>query len=152
MDDKEREKVIGYLFGKQCSCAILHGTEFRVFQDRGVRDLYRLLQEDRVFLDGSFVADKVVGKAAAALMILGGVKEVFADVISEPAYVFLQEAGIQTRYALKVPHIVNRTQTDWCPLERRCADAATPEACLVQIEDFITTLPPVERFCPEKLN
>lgn len=141
MDDKEREEVIGYLFDKQCSCVILNGTELRVFRGRGVVDLHRLLKEDMVFLGGSFVADKVVGKAAAALMILGGVKEVFADVISSPALMFLRKGGIKARYALEVPHIVNRMRTDLCPLEKRCADAQTPEACLPIIEDFIAVLP-----------
>jgi iron complex outermembrane receptor protein len=36
-------------------------------------------------LDGASIADKVIGKGAAALMIAGCIKEVYADVISEAA-------------------------------------------------------------------
>ncbi len=141
MDDKEREKVIGCLFEEQCSLVIRNGDEMRVFRERGVKDLYRLFREEPGFLAGVFIADKVVGKAAAALMILGGAAEVFADVVSSPALAFLRAAGIRTSYTLEVPQILNRTQTGSCPLEERCADAATPEACLEQIEEFIAASP-----------
>ncbi len=138
MTAKERKNLIDYLFGEKCSCVIRNGNEIRVYHERGVKDLYRLLKEEPEFLDGAFVADKIVGKAAAALMILGGVKEVFADVISQPAYKLFGRARVHAEYTLMVPHIINRSQTDWCPLEKRCADTVSAEECLPVIENFIT--------------
>ena len=63
------------------SCVIAQGDHIRTFTRRGVADLYDLLQEDAAFLHEASVADKVIGKAAATLMVLGQVKEV-----SVPAY------------------------------------------------------------------
>lgn len=140
MTDKERQNLLDYLFTEKCSCVIRQANEVRVFYERGVKDLYRLLREEPNFLKDSFIADKVVGKAAAALMILGGVKEVFADVVSQPGYQLLSQSHIYTEYSLMVPHIINRSQTDWCPLERRCAAALTAEVCLPIIDDFFTNL------------
>lgn len=140
MNEKERQSLIEYLFTEKCSCVIRKGNETRAFYERGVKDLYRLLKEDPEFLRGAFIADKVVGKAAAALMILGGVKEVFANVVSLPASELFGHAHIRAEYMQVVPHIINRTQTDWCPLEKRCADTVTPEACLPVIENFMMTL------------
>lgn len=140
MTDKERKKMLDYVFTEKCSCVIRQANEVRVFHERGVKDLYKLLREEPEFLKDSFIADKVVGKAAAALMILGGVKEVFADVISEQGYKLLSESHIHTEYTRMVPHIINRSQTDWCPLERRCTAALTAEACLSIIDDFFTNL------------
>lgn len=137
MSGEERQNLIDYLFAEKCSCVIRNGNEIRVFRERGVKDLYRLLIEEPEFLDGAFVADKVVGKAAAALMIQGGVKEVFTNVVSQPAYELLCRARVYVEYTLMVPHIINRTQTDWCPLERRCAGCVSAEECLCQIEAFI---------------
>ena len=137
MTGQERQNMIDYLFAEKCSCVIRNGNEIRVFREQGVKDLYRLLKEEPEFLNGAFVADKVVGKAAAALMILGGVKEVFADVISQPAYKLFVRARVHAEYTRMVPHIINRTQTDWCPLERDCANAVSAEECLPIIEDFI---------------
>lgn len=140
MTDKERQSLIDYLFAEKCSCVIRNGNEIRVFHERGVKDLYRLLKEEPEFLRGAFVADKVVGKAAAALMILGGVKEVFADVISQPACKLFGRTRVHAEYTLMVPHIINRTKTDWCPLERCCANAVSAQECLPVIENFIAKM------------
>ena len=131
---QEREALIESLFTHKYSCVIRNGDEIR---GRGVKDLYRLLRDDRRFLDGAFVADKVVGKAAAALMILGGVREVFADVASRPAVELLRRHRVRMSCTLEVPHIINRTKTGRCPPETRCHDLRTPEECYAQIEEFM---------------
>ena len=138
--NEQRKKLTDILFAEKCSCVICNGKDVRIFRERGVKDLFRLLNEEPEFLKGAFVADKVVGKGAAALMILGGVKEVFADVISLSASDLFADNGVQIEYSQLVPHIINRTQTDCCPLEKRCADCRTAEACLPVIEDFIKSI------------
>ncbi len=110
------------------------------FDGRGVVDLYKLIKEDQGFLNGASVADKVVGKAAAALMILGNVKEVHADVISQAALDLFAGSEVCVGYDKKVPHIVNRTNTGWCPLEKRCFECLTPQDCLTRIEEFFTLM------------
>lgn len=74
MTTEKKQEIINRLFAEQCSCIICNNHEIRLFHERGVKDIYRLLKEEPDFLNGSFIADKVIGKAAAALMILGGVK------------------------------------------------------------------------------
>lgn len=137
MIEQEKKELIERLFTEKCSCVIRNGSEVHLFRERGVKDLYRLLKEKPEFLDGAFVADKVVGKAAAALMILGGVKEVFADVVSVPAYALFRANRVWVDYRLKVDHIFNRSQTGRCPLEIRCDGLQTPEECRIQIEEFM---------------
>ena len=78
------EDLIRLLHEGDHSLVVANG-DVRTFDGRGVSDLYGLFKEDPGFLKGAFIADKVVGKAAAALMILRGEKEVFADIISQPA-------------------------------------------------------------------
>ena len=90
------------------SCVIAQGDHIRTFTRRGVADLYDLLQEDAAFLHEASVADKVIGKAAATLMVLGQVKEVSVHTISQPALRLLQEAGIPVQYDEAVHHIINR--------------------------------------------
>ena len=133
----QRQNIIDCLFIENCSCVIRNGDEIRIFRERGVRDLYFLLKDDRGFLDGAFVADKVVGKGAAALMVLGGVGRLFADVISVPARALLEKAGVEVDYTLEVLHITNRTNTGWCPVEQLCRDCRTAEECLPLIIDFV---------------
>ena len=79
----------------------------------------------------------VIGKAAAAIMAIGGVKKVHTGVISESAYDLLVRSGIEISFDKKVAYIINRTQTDRCPLEKLCADASTPQECIPLIDAFI---------------
>ena len=60
----------------------------------GVQDLLRLTAEEPERLQGAVVADRRVGKAAASLLITGGVKHVNTPLISTPAKQMLQDAGI----------------------------------------------------------
>ena len=106
-------------------------------RERGVADLFRLLHEEPQLLRGAFNADKVVGKGAAALMVLGGVEGLFADVVSRPALELLAGAGIAVEYTVVVPNIVNRAGTGTCPVEQLCAGAASAAECLPLIEGFM---------------
>ncbi|WP_297410743.1 DUF1893 domain-containing protein [uncultured Alistipes sp.] len=138
---EERQFLIDTLFRERCSCVIRSGDVIRIFRERGVKDLFRLLKEEPAMLRGAFIADKVVGKAAAALMVLGGVRELFADVISHSALELLARYRVRVSYTVAVDHIINRTRTGWCPMEIRCRECTTADECLEQIEDFMKTLP-----------
>lgn len=119
---------------------VVANGEVCAFQGRGISDLYRLLRDDAGFLEGASVADKVVGKGAAALMILGGVSELHADLISEPALTLLRTSRIRVSYGEKVPQIRNRTKTGICPVETLCRNAATAGECLPLIEEFMNSI------------
>lgn len=119
---------------------VVANGEICTFHGRGISDLYRLFREDPGFLKGASVADKVVGKGAAALMILGGVEELYADIVSEPALFLLKTAPIRVCYKEKVSQIQNRTQTDYCPVEKLCRDAKTAEECFPLIKGFINSI------------
>ncbi|WP_251623914.1 DUF1893 domain-containing protein [Odoribacter lunatus] len=130
------EELIRLLHEEQCSCVIAN-RETRIFRQRGVADLYKLLHREPAFLKNASVADKVIGKAAAALMIAGGVKEIYADIISQPALSLLQPTGIKVKYGQCVDHIINRTQTGWCPLETICYPIHSVQEILPCIQEFI---------------
>lgn len=130
------QRLIELLFEEQASCVVRSGDVIHILRQRGISDLYELLTKSPELLQQAQIADKVVGKGAAALMILGGIKELFADVVSYPALELLSRYPIQVSYSIAVERIVNRTQSGWCPIEERCLEAESPEACLVKIEEF----------------
>lgn len=114
--------------------------EVRTFDGRGVSDLFRLLTEDPGFLHGAEVADKVVGKGAAALMILGGIDSIYTDVISEPALELLSKSQVKVSYGKKVDNIINRRGDGICPVETLCLPCDTARECFPLIDKFIKTL------------
>ena len=116
---------------------IRQGNQVRTFTHRGVADLYQLLTTEATFLLNSSIADKVVGKGAAALMVIGGVAEVYADVISVPALALLKESGVAVSYAEVVEGIRNRAGTDLCPVEKRCLPLENIDEMVGEIRDFL---------------
>ena len=133
----ERQELITQLHALQCSCIIHHNGTTRTFHERGVNDLHRLLTQEPEILSGASLDDKVVGKGAAALMISGGVKWVYADVISKAAMVLFEQSRVEVQYKQIVPNIINRTGTDICPVEKLCQECKTAEECLPLIDKFI---------------
>lgn len=111
--------------------------EMRIFHRRGVADLMALLEEEPHLLCGATVADKIVGRGAAFLFIKGGIKALFAEVISRDALALLQQANITTEYALLTPYILNRTGNDLCPVEKLTAQANNAEEAYLLIKHFI---------------
>jgi len=116
-----------------------HG-DVTVYDGRGVSDLYRLLDQDPGLLDDADIADKVVGKGAAALMILGKVNSVHADVISTPALRLFETSDVKVTFDLEVPNIINRTGYGICPVETLCMECRTAEECLPLITRFINSI------------
>lgn len=134
------EELIRLLNEGGYSCVVRHGDEARTFSRRGVADLYDLYRTDRDFLQGAWLADKVVGKGAAALMVLGGVARVWTRVISTPALSLLRNGGVEVDFAEEVPCIINRTRTGRCPLETLCDVSDNPAALYPVIESFVSRM------------
>lgn len=104
--------------------------------ERGVKPLLQWLESDTDF-NGFSAADKVVGKAAAYLYVLMGVKELYANVISKPSIEVLKEFGIKVTYELCVDAICNRTNTGFCPMEQATMNSATPEEALNAVKSAL---------------
>ena len=125
------------LHAEQCSCVVANVAGVTMFHQRGVKDLYSLLGDEAEPLRGALVADKVVGKGAAALMVAGGVEWVWADVVSEGALELFERYGVEVEYGERVAHIINRAGDGMCPVERLCATFSSAEECLPAIDKFV---------------
>lgn len=119
---------------------VVESDSIHTFDGRGVKDLYYLYTELPHILLGASVADKVVGKGAAALMVLGKVSRVHADVISAPALSLLESNHIDVSYSSLVDNIINRQGSGICPVESLCLNCSSAEECLPKITQFLTML------------
>lgn len=130
----ERAKTL--LSSTDSTIAVVLVDDIFTSQERGVKPLLHLLTEKKGFLKGASVADKVIGKAAALLMVLGEIKEVHTLIISEPAIKVFEKYNIPCFYDKKVDRIVNRTGDGLCPMETLCLDVENPQEAF----DRITSL------------
>ncbi len=127
MNDLEKAKRLlsegGY------TCVICGGEQVYSSNDRGVKPLLELLNRGEN-VKGFSAADRVVGKAAAFLYVLLGVKEVHAGVISVPAAEVFRNFGIAAGWDEKVAAIQNRTNTGLCPMEGSVWNIDEPDKAL----------------------
>lgn len=106
------------LLEEGAALAAVNGDRQKTFCERGVKSLTALLDEDRDFLKDAGLADKIIGKAAACLMAAGGVKEVYAEVLSDGAAEIFERFGIKYSYKTRTDVIINRAGTAPCPMEQ----------------------------------
>ena len=113
-----------------------------IFTDSGatVRPLFRLVRAHEGELKGAAVADKIIGRAAACLLCYAGVSEVFAFLMSETALELLSEYGIKASYAELTSAILNRSETDLCPMEKAVDGIDDLQICVQNIAEFVATV------------
>lgn len=85
-------------------------------------------------------ADKVVGRGAAFIYLLLGVKELYVGVISEAALEILENAGIRVTFSRLVPRILNRTGDGFCPIESCVMNIGDSQEALVAIKEKLSEL------------
>lgn len=101
--------------------------DISIYSKKGVRDLVWLLDNEPERLQSAEVADKIVGKAAAALMIVAKVSSIYAEVLSLQAVPFLTKANIPVQFNTLTNNIQIQENENRCRLEEIVADAKTPQ-------------------------
>ena len=101
-----------------CGLAVVKDGETLTFDEPGVKTLLSLQGS----LTGAFVADRIVGKAAALLLARGGAVEVYARIISEPALKVFEKYRVACVYGEVVENIQNRVRSGICPMESAVFD------------------------------
>ena len=114
---RDLDKAIARIKSREASCVLMReGLIAGEAVGIGVKPILQFLESGE--LRGAQVADKVIGKAAAMLLVLGGVVYVYGEIMSESGRDYLQGRGIAVSWGKLVEGIINRDGTDICPLER----------------------------------
>lgn len=133
------EKAKALLAAESFTCVLLKDEAVYTSRERGVQPLLRLI-DDGTDVKNFSAADKVVGNGAAYLYVYLGVKEVFAEVISEPAVKTLQQYGVIVEYNTCVKNIINREGTGICPMELAVQNAVSPQDALMCIREKLASM------------
>lgn len=121
------------------TCVLCKDELIYTSTERGVKPLLDFLESD-VDFSGFSAADKTVGNAAAYLYVILGVKDVYANVMSESAEKTLSENGIVNQCEIITEHIRNRAGTGFCPMEEAVKNAKAPEDALILIKARLNKL------------
>ena len=123
----------------QAACVVLRDSEIiRAETGRGVAPMIRLYEDSA--LQGVYVVDKIVGKAAAMLMTLGGVSGCYALTVSRAALDWFAGHDIPVEYEVCAEYIVNRTGDGMCPMEQTVKELTDATEALTALKQKIAEL------------
>ncbi len=106
---------------------------------RGVQPLLSWLDSETDLM-GFSAADKVVGRGAAFLYRLLGVRAVYGHVMSVAAVKVLRAGGIEASWGTLTESIMNRQKNGPCPIELATRDIQVPENALFIIRTTLENL------------
>ena len=135
------EKARNILEKTGSTCVFCNDQTVLTDSRRGVRPLLELL-ENNMDMTTFDAADKVVGKAAAYLYCLIGIRSLYAAVISHSALAVLEKYRIPVFYGTLVPAIRNRTNDGPCPMEHAVWEIDDPQEALQAIYKTLDALKP----------
>lgn len=95
---------------------------------RGISHIIDLY--DNGILKDSFVADSIVGKAAAMIFALAGVKECYGKTVSRSAASYLAKNNITITCGETTQYIENRSGDGMCPMEETVKDVYNSKEAL----------------------
>ncbi len=110
------DKAKAHLQGENYTCVLCSGDILYTSYEKGISPMLDILDK-HIDVRGFSAADKIVGRAAAMLFALAGVKELYAEVLSKPAAELLRKYGILFSYGTLTEAIINRKGDGICPME-----------------------------------
>lgn len=125
----------------EASCIVIQeGAIIHTASGRGVSPILKLYRGEPEKLAGAFVVDKIIGKAAAMILLLGKATAIYGEVMSAAAYQYLTERGVDAQYGRCVDVITARDEKGICPIEKSVLEIDDPNEGLVKIQETIAIL------------
>lgn len=117
------ELVKQKLYETNASLVVLYANgEIKEYYKNRINDIKDILHENKNALIGAIIADKVIGKVAASVLTVAGVKEIYADVISKYAITVLEANNIKYEYKNLTEYVQNNAKNGMCPMENKFKD------------------------------
>ncbi len=126
------------------TCVVCRGSTVYHSTHRGVKPLLQWLDSGTDMM-GFSAADRVVGRGAAFLYRLLGVRRVYGQVMSMAAVKVLRAGGIEASWGSLTENIQNRQKDGLCPMEEATLALQDPEEALAAIRTRLAQLQQTQR-------
>ena len=134
------EKAINILENEDVSFVVIKNNEIIKDKAIGIKPIFQRIKMDKNFFINTLIADKIIGKAAALLLVSSGIREVYGQIMSKSAIEVLKNYNIYYRYGEKVDFIHNRNNTGLCPMEETVRYIESPSEVFIPLEKTINKL------------
>lgn len=133
-----KNKAIALVKSGKATCVLVYGNKIiRAESPRGIAYIIDLYEKG--LLKDTFVADKIIGKAAAMILSLGGIKSCFGENVSDSAIAWLNEHNIPVSYTNRSEYIVNRKGDGMCPMEETVKDISDANEALSALKQKLAS-------------
>lgn len=113
--------AVNLILEESASCVLIKDNVIeKTVNARGIAPVIKLYEGG--LLENAYIVDKIVGKAAAMVMTLGGVKGCYGVTMSRAAVEWFNSHGVSVRYNKLTEYIVNRQGDGICPMEETVKD------------------------------
>lgn len=126
------ERAVELIKKEDFTCVFVKDTLEYGSRERGVDPILSMIDEG-YDIRGCSVADKVLGKASALLLVYAGARAAFGEILSFGAWKVLSSNGVEYFFSKMVESISNREGTDVCPMEKAVEDISDPAQALEAI-------------------
>ena len=136
-----REQAKQLIAEGKASFVVIRQNEI-VYQDlgNGIRPIMKVMENNREILFDAVIVDKIVGKAAAMLLTLGGASDIYGELMSKAAEEYLTAHDKKISYGRCIQVISNRTGDGICPMERAVADIDDPVEGYEKLKETVKQL------------
>lgn len=110
--EKAKEKL-----AKDTTCVLVKEDKIILSKDKGIAPILKFINAGEN-LENFSLADRIVGKAVAMLVVYSKIREVYAEVLSEKGEEVLKKHNIKYSYKTLTEKIINRKGDDICPMEK----------------------------------
>ncbi len=106
----------------------------------GISSFLEVIGKSADLVRGACVADKIVGKAVALLCSYGGVKAVYASVLSMVAKTTLEDDNVIVHWGKLVEIVQGKDETTVCPFEELARTISDPVEGYSRLRDLAESL------------
>ena len=132
--DHMLSKALRLINNKKKSFVIIKGgAVIHADGGHGVAPLLTIYQNEPEKIENAFVTDKIIGKAAAVILVAGGAKRAYGIVMSAAGCSYLQRHNIMTEYGRLVEVMSNRDNSGICPFEAAVMSIDSPQEGIAAI-------------------
>lgn len=122
------------------SCVIGNGKEIiYTSEEKGIKPLLDFYN-NCAGNEPIYIADKIIGKGAAFIVLLLSAKGLYTPVISESALALLRKNSVYVEFEKCVSYIKNRTGDGRCPIEAAVLDEDDSLEALKKIKNKLKEL------------
>jgi len=141
LDDDVLAECRRLILEEDAPCVFVRdGGILKTGEGTGVRPLVTAYEREPELLRGAVIVDKIVGKAAAMLAVLGGAAGVYGLTMSAAARDYLRQRGVPAEWEKLTERIINRTGTGLCPMETAVLELRDPAEGLKALKETMARL------------